>query len=439
MSPVKMKVQGTKPKPTFSKKQQDIITAPFSHLMEVNEGTPRSGKTTAGIFRYAAYLIGTPDKNHLVAGYNQEQAYRLFMDGDGFGLMHIFKEHGRMSHDDHGDHLAIETPTGGKKVYFKGGGKSHSHKAITGMSLGGVAYCEINLLHMDFIQETFRRTFAAAHRYHLADLNPPPPNHPVIKDVFEVQNAKWTHWTIHDNPILTPQRKAEIKKILLKNPYLYKRDWLGQRTIPQGVVYSVWDETRNIIDSLEKDAFPVELYFTADGGQTDATVCIANLVTRHRGREFKLNNIGMYYHSGKDTGQTKAMSIYAKEIKRFIDWAEVKSQRIRSEVFVDPACKSLREELHLLGIQTRAADNNAKDIKGSSKGLEVGIERTQNIITNGQYRIVEHNTDLYDHYFFLQEIGMYMRDDHGKPVDDYNHAMDALRYAVNYFHRRYVR
>jgi hypothetical protein len=85
-----------------------------------------------------------------------------------------------------------------KKVYYKGGGKVDSVKAITAMSLGRVVFCEINLLHPDMVQECFRRTFAAKMRYHLADLNPPAPNHPVIKEVFDVQNTRWRHWSIRN-------------------------------------------------------------------------------------------------------------------------------------------------------------------------------------------------------------------------------------------------
>lgn len=72
----------------FSPKQAQTIRMPF-HTFEVNEGTPRSGKTTAGIFRYAANLIKSRDQNHLVIAYNQEQAYKLVMEGDGLGLLHI--------------------------------------------------------------------------------------------------------------------------------------------------------------------------------------------------------------------------------------------------------------------------------------------------------------------------------------------------------------
>jgi PBSX family phage terminase large subunit len=417
----------------FSPKQKEIIRAPFSHTLEVNEGTPRSGKTTAGHFRFAYYLTVTPDENHLIVAYNQEQSYRLFVDGDGTGLLHIFGDLAKPKSDRLGDHLEIHTPTGLKKVYYKGGGKVDSVKAITGMSLGSVVFCEINLLHPDMVQECFRRTFAAKMRYHLADLNPPAPNHPVIKEVFEVQYTRWKHWSIRDNPIISEERKAEIKSTLEKNPYLYKRDWLGQRVMPEGVIYSMFDMDTHIAPSLLGK--PYEMYFSADGGQSDATSVSCNIVTRYEGK-FRLNRVAHYYHSGKETGQTKAMSIYAREIQSFVKWCRKKYEMMYSEFFVDPACKSLREELHLIGIDTRTADNNAHDIKGSVKGIEVGIERAQSMLNDGQFFLIE--TDKFDHYDFIKEVGMYCRNETtGKPVDDWNHSMDEFRYAVNYFVRRY--
>lgn len=425
---------------TFSPKQKQIINAPYDVTLEVNEGTPRSSKTTAGVFRYADYLIRSRDENHLICAYNQEQAYRLFMECDGFGLIHIFGDLAQIKHDENGDHLLVYTPNGTKKVYYKGGGKADSKKAITGMSLGSVVFCEIDLLHMDMIQECFRRTFAAKDRYHLADLNPPSPNHPVIKEVFEVQNTRWVHWTIDDNPIITEERKQEIYETLSKNPYLLQRDWFGKRVIPAGVIYSMFDLNSNVIPKLA--GRKIEMYFSGDGGQGDATSVACNIVTRHPGKkrayDFKLNRVAHYYHSGTDTGQVKAMSIYAKEIKEFILWCERTYEMRRTEVHIDPACKSLREELHLLGIQTKPANNNSHDISKSSKGIEVGIERLQSAITNEQFVLVEQENNKYDHYNFLKEIGMYTRDSNGKPVDDFNHALDECRYSNNYFYKRYV-
>ena len=151
----------------WGQKQQKILNDPYSHCLEVNEGTPRSGKTTVSVSRFAWYLWNTPDLNHMVLAYNQEQAFKLVMDCDGFGLLHIFDGISRMKHDDFGDHLEIETMKGIKRVYYKGAGKADSHKSFTGMSLGSVYFCEINLLHIDAIQEAFRRTYASRIRWHI--------------------------------------------------------------------------------------------------------------------------------------------------------------------------------------------------------------------------------------------------------------------------------
>lgn len=419
---------------TLSPKQIYTAYKPFKHTLEVLEGTPRSGKTTAAHFRYANYLNRSRDTNHLIIAYNQEQAYRLFVDGDGTGLMHIFGDLAAIKHDEHGSHLEVHTATGIKKVYYKGGGKINSVGAITGMSLGSVGYCEINLLNMKMIQESFRRTFAAQDRFHIADLNPPAPHDPVISEVFDVQDTDWLHWTIEDNPIISEKRKADIFNTLSKNPYLLERDWYGKRVMPEGVIYSGFNLKDHVAPSLLGK--PYEMYFEADGGQSDATSCSCNIVTRYKGK-FRLNRVAHYYHSGADTGQVKAMSVYAKEIKEFIQWCVNEYEMRYTDVFVDPACKSLREELHLLNVDTSRADNNATDARKKGGGIEVGIERGQNAISNGQFFLVENSR--YDHYHFIKEIGMYVRDEkNGKPIDAYNHAMDEFRYSINKFYKDYV-
>ncbi len=181
----------------LSPKQKQLVKQLFDVGLEVQEGTPRSGKTTGVHFRLAYLYTISRDTNHLVSAYNQEQAFRLFIDGDRTGLMHIFGDLAKIKHDEHGDHLEIHTPKGVKKVYYKGGAKANSVGAITGMSLGSVAFGEINLLHMSFIQECFRRTMAAQDRYHIADLNPPAPNHPLLK--------KYSTYKIH-NGLIGPSK-----------------------------------------------------------------------------------------------------------------------------------------------------------------------------------------------------------------------------------------
>lgn len=422
----------------WSAKQEALIMAPFDHTLDWNEGTPRSGKTTAGTMRFARHLIRSRDNIHLVTAYSAEQAYRLIMDGDGFGLLHIFKGLCRTSHDDSGAHLLINLPNREPmKVYWKGGGKADSHKAITGMSLGSVYFCEINLLHDTMIQECFRRTYAARDRWHIADLNPPSPADPCIKNVLAIQDARFVHWTCADNPVLTPERLREIETACKKSPFLYKRDWLGERVIPEGVIYWMFNPDRHIVNRLP-DSFTIcEAFVAGDGGTTDAT-SIGFYVAGFMGnryapdKEYRLYRVGNWYY---DRGQM-AMSDQAKAIcGDFLPYMRRKYSVRENDVLIDPACKALRLEIEKFGVMTTGADNNAHDVKGSSKGLRVGVEMLQSAFNDNRVYLVE--DERFGTEPFVKEAGLYSVDDKGVPVDAYNHAMDETRYAYNHFAKTY--
>lgn len=417
---------------SLSEKQLNYICAPFNHTLDVAEGTPRSGKSTASVLRFYRFLNTSRDENFLITAASAEQAFRLAMDADGNGLLHLFGSQAKIKHDDYGDHLEALTVTGRKKIYYKGGAKADSDKTIRGLSLGGVMFCEIDILHMNMIQECFRRTYAAQIRWHIADLNPPAPQHPVIKDVFELNNTYWTHWTVNDNPIITEERKRELEETLKKNPYLYRRDWLGERCVPEGVIYSMFDHKKHIVKNIPDNAQRIEMYFSGDGGLTDATSVSCNIITYENGN-YILNRVANWYYDGKN----KAMSVQAKELAtEFCQYCREKFKMYESFWNIDPACKALRKELELYGLDVINADNNGKDIKGNTKGIRVGIEYTQSMIQDGLFRLVE--CEKYGHDSFLREISMYCVDDHGNPIDMYNHAMDELRYSMNYFVKNYI-
>ena len=422
----------------WGEKQRYLLKLPFDRALDWLEGTPRSGKTTAGIARFALHLLKSRDNIHLVTAYSAEQAFRLIMDGDGMGLLHIFKGHCRTSHDDSGAHLLIHLPDGDKKVYWKGGGKADSHKAITGMSLGSVYFCEINLLHDSMIQECFRRTYAAKDRWHIADLNPPSPGDPCIKNVLNVQDCRFIHWRCEDNPILTPERLADIERACRKSPFLYKRDWLGERVIPEGVIYWMFNPDQHIVSRLPDDFTMVEAFVAGDGGTTDAT-SIGFYIAGFMGdqyqpgqKEYRLYRVGNWHY---DRGQM-AMSDQAKAIcGEFLPYMRQKYRMRENDVYIDPACKALRLEIEKFGVMTSAADNNGHDVKGSAKGLKVGVEMLQSAINDGRFYLVE--DERYGTEPFVKEASLYCVDQNGNPIDAYNHSMDECRYANNHFLKSY--
>lgn len=436
----------------LSDKQKENIFASLKGIeFEMNEGTIRSGKTFSDAQKMGIIYAASPDTNHLVSAYNQEQAFRMFFDGEGHGLINIFKNNGEMRSDRHGDHLWLNLPNGEKKIYYKGGGKANSVGSITGMSFGTVTFLEFNLLNKLFLEEAVRRTLAAKFRYHLAEQNPPAPNHPnleVLEPFIKTNKYRFRHWRPHDNPILTGQRLKDWEEQCKVSDYLYNRDWLGNRVMPKGVIYNMLDTTSEKPKHIRNkiDGQVIEVFFTADGGQSDATTCAFNIIVFKDG-QYYLYRAANYYHSGADTGNVKAMSTYAEEIKQFVDWCYEKFPEFPhwQYFFVDPACKTLREELHKIGIQTDKADNNSRDQVGSNgTKIEVGIERCQNLLDDGRFFLLQMDhkdtvfNRVYDHYSFTKEASMYARNDSGYPIDKDNHAMDDFRYSGNYFVRNYL-
>ena len=143
-------------------------------------------------------------------------------------------------------------------------------------------------------------------------------------------------------------------------------------------------------------------------------------------------HMGTWYYDG---GQ-KAMSTQAKEIcGTFIPAMRHKTRMREDAIYIDPACKALRLEMDKLGFYTSKADNNGHDIKGTSKGLMVGVEMLQNSLTDG--RVLFMDDDTFGILPIIKEIGLYCMDDHGQPVDAYNHALDEIRYANNHFLKAY--
>ena len=67
--------------------------------------------------------------------------------------------------------------------------------------------------------------------------------------------------------------------------------------------------------------------------------------------------------------------------------------------------------------------------------IKVGIEMLQNSINDGRFYLVD--DPRYGVESALMEFGLYCVDDHGEPVDAYNHAMDEMRYGHNYFAKTY--
>ena len=172
--------------------------------------------------------------------------------------------------------VRLKTPNGTKTIIFTGGEKEGSDTDIQGLTLGGVYFVEINLLHPDFIDQAIKRTGADGDRaFIFGTLNPKSARHIFYTkylNVWEAEPSKgylnYMHCALEDSPALSPDDIEFLKKGKDPNSVEYKRDILGLRHDAEGKVFKIYDYT--IIDKWDPADY-VQYITVADPGVTKSS------------------------------------------------------------------------------------------------------------------------------------------------------------------------
>lgn len=276
----------------FSYKHKKYINDALQCKMSVAEGSIRSGKTIDNCLIFAMYLETAPDKFHLASGSTLANAKMNVGVCNGFGLEALFRGRCRWGKYKDNECLYIYTKTGEKIVIFAGGGLVNSYKKILGYSFGGWIATEINE-HYDsddsresFISVAFGRQVAAIKPFVLWDLNPNRPDHSIYTkyiDKFKTSylgGYNYQHFTLMDNANLTEQRIEEIKAQYTIGSVWYRRDILGERCNPEGLIFQyLADHIQDyLIDDIPEDFRIQDLIVGLDfggNGSKHALVSIA--------------------------------------------------------------------------------------------------------------------------------------------------------------------
>lgn len=233
----------------FSEPHRAYMRRAYRAVISVAEGAVRAGKTVDNLFVFAGLLEQSPDRLHLASGSTLGNAKLNLGDSNGLGLEHLFAGRCRWIRYRGNEALSVNTRVGERIVIFSGGKNADSYKRIRGNSYGMWIATEINLHADSFIREAFNRQLAARDRRVLWDLNPSPPAHPIYRDYldqFEGMEAagsvrpgyyNYGHFTIFDNPSVSPERIAEITAQYDKTSVWYRRDILGERCAAEGLIY----------------------------------------------------------------------------------------------------------------------------------------------------------------------------------------------------------
>mgnify|MGYP003571259449 CR=1 FL=1 len=208
------------------------------------------------------------------------------------------------------------------------------------------------------------------------------------------------------NEWLDAADKAVFERMKTQNPRRYQVAGLGNWGIAEGLVFENWEEKVFDIEQIRnlpsvKSAFGLDFGYTND--PTAFTCLLVDLASK------TIWIFDEFYEHGLSNEKIaeKIISMgYAKE-KITADSSEPKS--------ID----RLRE----LGI---------KNIQGARKGkdsISNGIDFLQDFQIFIHPKCVNHITEISNYCWDKDKTGKLLN----KPVDDFNHLMDALRYAVERF------
>lgn len=219
------------------------------------EGAVRSAKTVTASVAFYKRILMSRDSVFMITGNTMGAVTRNVIEGDfGFRAITNFKAKPKEDRD-HNKFLLLPAPTGDKrgeiKIYYFGADNVASYKKIQGLTIGGWLADEYLLHDWEFIKVAEGRMIAAADPFTIATFNPDVPGHKFYKERIDAYMGKpwylYQHFTLDDNPAISPERKEALKERY--TGVFYDRYILGKRVRAEGACYPSFTE-KNVISNV---------------------------------------------------------------------------------------------------------------------------------------------------------------------------------------------
>ncbi|WRS26851.1 PBSX family phage terminase large subunit [Oscillospiraceae bacterium MB08-C2-2] len=303
-------------------------------------------------------------------------------------------------------HNRIDIAFGGRKnrFYLFGGRDEGSAALIQGITLAGVLLDEVALMPRSFVEQALARCSVSGSKFWF-NCNPEHPFHWFYREWIlgsREKNMLYLHFTMEDNPALSPQVAARYKK-LYTGPF-YRRYVLGEWVAAQGAVYPMFDPARHVVSC----APPCDRYcISCDYGTVNPASF--GLWGHAGGIWYRLRE---YYHDSRAAGVQKTDEQYCDALEELARGLKIE------RVVVDPSAASFIQALRRRGkFRVVPAENQVLP----------GIARVGEALRGGKLLFHESCADC------IREFSLYRWDTtsgQDKPVKEHDHAMDDIRYFV---------
>ena len=294
---------------------------------------------------------------------------------------------------------------GHENQYYIFGGRDESSAAlIQGITFAGVLLDEVALMPRSFVEQACARCSVAGSRLWF-NCNPAGPNHWFYKtwvQQAESRNCLRLHFTMEDNPSLTPEIRQRYHN--LYTGVFYQRFVLGQWVQAEGRVYDFF--TPEMVGKAPEHCD--KWHISCDYGTVNPTSM--GLWGRCGGVWYRVKE---FYFDSRAQQRQMTDAEYADALQTLA------GERKIASVIVDPSAASFMEVLRRRGWPVRKADNDVLR----------GIRLTSDCLKSGKIVLCEGCTDC------LREMEEYVWDLSSGQEDrvkkEHDHAMDDMRYFVS--------
>lgn len=400
----------------FSKKQRKVLNwwtedSPVKDYDGIiADGAIRSGKTVSMSLSFVLWaMCSFNGQNFAMCG----KTIGSFRRNVLFWLKLMLRSRGYRVTDHRADNLVVISRGSVENYFYIFGGKDErSQDLIQGITLAGVFFDEVALMPESFVNQATGRCSVDGSKYWF-NCNPDGPYHWFKQNWIDKRKEKhllYLHFTMDDNLSLSEKVKARYRSMY--TGVFYRRYILGLWAMAEGIIYDMFSEERHVADpeTFSDLLLDGNRYVSCDYGTQNATV----FLLWNQGTDGIWYCTREYYYSGREEGQQKTDAEYADDLESWLSGTDINA------VIVDPAAASFIAELTKRGYRVIKAKNDVAD------GIRL-VATKLNLLKIVFSNICQNTIKEFASYIWDAKAAEHGED---KPVKQYDHAMDAVRYFV---------